>query len=98
MTEGVHVLYHEAQDVDGLASSVLRLFRDSALRTRMSAANRELALEFFMADRVAEEYADLYQEILATRCPDAAPTPSPNRGSGVVREQVRLAKRRRGKS
>jgi glycosyltransferase involved in cell wall biosynthesis len=61
MTEGVHVLYNGVGDIDGMASNILRLFRDSGLRKRMSAANRSLALECFMAEDVAREYVDLYR-------------------------------------
>lgn len=55
----------EARDVDGLARAVARLAGDAALRERLGAAARALAVERFAADRMVGEIAAFYREVVA---------------------------------
>lgn len=64
MTEGVHVLYNRIGDAEGISANILKLCHDRKLRGQMSMANRNLALECFATDGVAQEYVDLYREVL----------------------------------
>lgn len=62
MTEYENCIYCERDDVDSVATQVIRVLTDSALRLRMSQANRMLARQF-RADTVAREFVGLYQRL-----------------------------------
>ncbi|HEY2741431.1 MAG TPA: glycosyltransferase [Gaiellaceae bacterium] len=50
---------------DAIADAVLRLLGDGALRVRMGAAGREVALERFDVERAADVYVQAYEAALA---------------------------------
>ena len=52
----------EPDDVTGFADKVISLLEDKELRESMGVAGRSRALEFFMADRMAQEYLDAIEE------------------------------------
>ena len=54
-------------DCEGLASSMLRLFRDADMRRTMGGAPLEQALQSFSAARMAHTHMELYERILAGR-------------------------------
>ena len=56
------------RDPDAMATRIIQLARDSALRRRMGAAGRQRALARFNLDRQAEAFVRLYSE-LAVRAP-----------------------------
>lgn len=56
-------LFHQVDDVEGLAVALLRLARYDELREGLSEAAAETAPRFFL-DRIATEYASLYRELL----------------------------------
>lgn len=63
--EGVTGLLVEPELPEAIATAVLRLLRDDALRARMSTAARGAATALFDADLVAEVYAQAYDAALA---------------------------------
>jgi len=65
LTEGEHVLY--GTSADELASAVIRLAQDGALRQRMAQANRQWIEAHYTWQRVADQYEALYQEVIDTR-------------------------------
>lgn len=62
MTEDENCLYCERDDIGSIATQVIRVLSDSALRRRMSQANRTLSRQF-QADNVAREFFSLYQRL-----------------------------------
>ena len=52
----------ESKDVTGFADKVISLLEDKELRDSMGVSGRKRALEFFMADRMAQEYLDAIEE------------------------------------
>ena len=52
----------EPDDVTGFADKVISLLEDKELRESMGVAGRSRALEFFMADRMTQEYLDAIRE------------------------------------
>jgi glycosyltransferase involved in cell wall biosynthesis len=65
LTEGEHVLY--GTSADELASAVIRLIQDGALRQRMAQANRQWIEAHYTWQRVADQYEALYQEVIGAR-------------------------------
>jgi glycosyltransferase involved in cell wall biosynthesis len=61
--DGIDALTHVPGDADGLARAIDALAADAALRARLGHAARRSAVERFDADRVGEEFADLYAAI-----------------------------------
>jgi glycosyltransferase involved in cell wall biosynthesis len=51
-------------DCDGLASAMLRLFRDAELRHRMAARSAQHAFHSFTAPRMAQAYSELYERMV----------------------------------
>jgi len=65
-----HVMRHEDNglvvsptDDDAMASAVVRLVRDAALRERLGRAARRAALACFSSDSVVERYVNLYRRL-----------------------------------
>lgn len=54
----------DPDDAAGLATALQRLLGDEAERARLGRAGRELALARFVADQMAQAYADLYRELM----------------------------------
>lgn len=54
-------------DLDGLASALLRLLQDPALRARMGQAGKQFALENYRAATVARRTYEAYRNVAATR-------------------------------
>jgi glycosyltransferase involved in cell wall biosynthesis len=55
-------------DEASLADRICRLLEDDSLRSRMSAAAREWVTAEFSGPRLAEKTADVYEELLQSRC------------------------------
>jgi len=53
-----------AGDAESFASSIEQLLHDAELRSKMGQAGRTRAFRLFGADRVAQQYADLYTTLL----------------------------------
>jgi glycosyltransferase involved in cell wall biosynthesis len=51
-----------------LAERICRLLEDASLRSRMSATAREWVTAEFSGPRLAEKTADVYEELLQSRC------------------------------
>jgi glycosyltransferase involved in cell wall biosynthesis len=62
--DGVNGILREPGDVDGLASSILRLLEDAELRRRLSAASLELVRTRHDSRVVARELVDWYNDVL----------------------------------
>ena len=62
MAEYENCLYCRRQDPPSVAQQVITLLTESALREKMSRANRTLALQF-RADAVAREFVQLYENL-----------------------------------
>jgi glycosyltransferase involved in cell wall biosynthesis len=56
-----------AQDVNGLATAVIRLLQDRELAHRMGARGRGLVRERFSEDRMVQQLDELYQHLRPTR-------------------------------
>lgn len=69
--DGVTGLLAEPHDPDALASQVLRLLRDPALRETMGAAGRARVLERFSARACADAFMDALDAALRARAPAA---------------------------
>ena len=65
VTDGVTGVLVEPERPEPIAEAVLRLLDDDALRARMGAAGREIALERFSAERTADVYVQAYEAALA---------------------------------
>ncbi|MEW6202628.1 MAG: glycosyltransferase [bacterium] len=66
---GISGFLHESGDIEGLASSVIKLLDDEELRNRMGAAGRELVKSRFDPERLSEAWIDL----LASAAPERNP-------------------------
>lgn len=66
VSDGVSGLLAGADDVPALADAVLKLARDPELRRRMGEAGRERAVARFTLERLTEDHARLYSELLAS--------------------------------
>ena len=60
---GVNGLIVPARDPEALADAIATLVSDPALRTRMGAASREIAIREFEQSQVAEHYWDVYRTV-----------------------------------
>jgi len=63
----VHGLQAPVGDDSAMASALIRLFRDPALRGRMGQAARQRIIDNYSTDRVAERYETLFAEVLGQR-------------------------------
>lgn len=63
--DGKSGILFEPGDVSGLASAMIRLLQDDELRQRLGLEARKRIVENFSIDRIAEEYIELYEEIIA---------------------------------
>lgn len=59
-----NVLWTEAKNPKNLAAKIIELIENQSLRRQMSENNRKLAASF-TAERIAPEYLEIYQKILA---------------------------------
>jgi glycosyltransferase involved in cell wall biosynthesis len=59
-------------DCDGLASAMLRLFRNADMRRTMAVCSAEQAFQAFSASRMARAYMDVYERIVAGGAPIVA--------------------------
>ncbi|HEX7151146.1 MAG TPA: N-acetyl-alpha-D-glucosaminyl L-malate synthase BshA [Thermoanaerobaculia bacterium] len=50
-------------DVDGMAARAIEILRDDALRKKMGARGRELAIERFDVNRIVPKYRELYESV-----------------------------------
>jgi len=62
--DGVHALLVPAGDAGALAEALERLLDNAALRARLGAAARALALERYSGARLAEALETLYARLL----------------------------------
>lgn len=60
------------RDPDALAQAIARLVRDQALRVRMGARGRQIAVDEFSVEKVARETLAVYQELIGNRWPVCA--------------------------
>jgi len=65
VNDGVTGLLVEPERPEPIAEAVLRLLGDDALRARMGAAGREIALERFSAEQTADVYVQAYEAAIA---------------------------------
>ena len=65
--DGVNGFLHPPGDLDGMASSALRLLTDETLLSAVSRSARQSAKSRFCDDRIVPLYEAYYQEILARR-------------------------------
>jgi glycosyltransferase involved in cell wall biosynthesis len=63
--DGVTGLLVQPDDAAGLSAALRRLLEDAALRARLGAAGRQLVLERYTAEHMAEAFRELYDELLA---------------------------------
>ena len=52
------------EDAEGMAAAILELYRDSELRVRLGTNGRKYALEHFSRQLIAQQYAQLLEEVL----------------------------------
>jgi len=62
--EGVNGFLHAPADVEGMASSLVRIVTDEALRDRLGAEGRRAAIERFSASRIVPMYEAAYEAIV----------------------------------
>jgi glycosyltransferase involved in cell wall biosynthesis len=62
--DGKSGILFEAGDVSGLASAMVRLLNDNELRFKLGAEARKRIVENFSIDKIADEYINLYKEVL----------------------------------
>jgi glycosyltransferase involved in cell wall biosynthesis len=60
---------------EALAEAIAVLLKDPALRARMGARGREIAVQEFSEERVVRETLALYRELLGAKWPAAASMP-----------------------
>jgi glycosyltransferase involved in cell wall biosynthesis len=60
--DGISGFLHDPDDVDGMASSAVRLLTDDALHARMASAACRRVRETFCAERVVPMYERCYEE------------------------------------
>src|SRR5581483_783508 len=65
--DGVNALF--GRTTTELVSAVVRLIKDDALRQRMRLANRQLIEAHYTWRRVADQYEDLYKQVIQERSP-----------------------------
>jgi L-malate glycosyltransferase len=63
--DGVTGFLHAPADLDAMAASALRVLGDPALRARVTAAARRVAVERFCDSVIVPRYEQYYQETLA---------------------------------
>jgi N-acetyl-alpha-D-glucosaminyl L-malate synthase BshA len=63
--DGVSGFLHPPDDLDGMAASLVRILSDDALRARLGAAGRAVAIERFSASRIVPMYEAAYRAIVA---------------------------------
>ncbi|MGA3260592.1 MAG: glycosyltransferase family 4 protein [Bryobacteraceae bacterium] len=63
----VHGLLAPVGDDSAMASALIRLFRDPALRGRLGQAARQRIIDNYSTDQVAERYEALFAEVLGQR-------------------------------
>jgi len=63
--DGKSGILFEPGNVSELASAIVRLLRDDELRQRLGTEARKRIVENFSIEKVAEEYIELYEEIIA---------------------------------
>jgi glycosyltransferase involved in cell wall biosynthesis len=64
--QGLSGLLSPVNDVDALASNIVTLLQDPALRARMGAYGRSRVLAYFNAQRMARDAGEAYKAILAS--------------------------------
>jgi glycosyltransferase involved in cell wall biosynthesis len=64
------------RDSAALAEAILRLLEDPALRARMGARGREIAVGEFAVERVIAETLEVYRSLLTSEWPSEAPASS----------------------
>jgi glycosyltransferase involved in cell wall biosynthesis len=65
VTDGKTGLLVEKDDVEGLAAALRRLRDDPHLRQQMGNQGREIAVAQFTADRMAQRYRQIWQDVLS---------------------------------
>jgi L-malate glycosyltransferase len=60
IADGASGFLHAPDDFDGMAGSIVRLLQDSALRGRIAAEGRRVAVDRFSADRIVPMYEAAY--------------------------------------
>ncbi|MGH9372089.1 MAG: glycosyltransferase, partial [Vicinamibacterales bacterium] len=60
---GLTGFLHTPGDLDGMASSALRLLEDDALHQQVARASRQRVLEFFCVNRVVPMYERFYERV-----------------------------------
>jgi glycosyltransferase involved in cell wall biosynthesis len=66
------------RDTEALAVALETLILDAALRSRMGACGREVALRKFSEDLVLAQFLEVYRNLLGHRSPTVAPTHVPS--------------------
>ena len=72
---GENGLLVPVRDAEALAEAIAVLLKDPALRGRMGARGREIAVQEFSEERVVRETLALYRELLGAKWPAAASVP-----------------------
>lgn len=57
-------LFHQVNDVDDLANKLIELAEDEDLREFYEQRGRDLVMEKYTLDKIAEQYAELYAELV----------------------------------
>jgi glycosyltransferase involved in cell wall biosynthesis len=74
----------EATDIEGMASGMVRLAHDAALRNSMGQAARERALDVFTAEETARKVGDIIEAtVRGTQTPERTPDPMPRTNVGL---------------
>jgi glycosyltransferase involved in cell wall biosynthesis/O-antigen ligase len=76
ITDGETGLLVPPQDPDALAKAIIALLTDRDKAQRMGLAARERVLAHFTLERMLEETEQLYQQLLARKCPQRVWEPS----------------------
>lgn len=63
ISHGEHALVVRGEDGSEMVNALATLLRDAALRERLGAAGREVALAAFSADSIVDRYLDLYKRL-----------------------------------
>jgi len=64
LIDGIHGYLVEGRDPDVFAGKCLQLYEDVALRRKMGSAARDRVLRDFSSEKMAQEYYDLYQNVM----------------------------------
>jgi glycosyltransferase involved in cell wall biosynthesis len=67
VTHGVNGLLVAARDSAALAVAIDTLLHDSSRRAAMGVAGREAVTRMFSVEKIADQFVDLYRELLAGR-------------------------------